>query len=70
MEAKDNIDYTSKVWKHKVTWKILRKLMLNLYLEIHLKRLKKCKNVSKIIVATTDKPEDKVIYDYAIRSGV
>ena len=43
--------------------------MLNLYLEIHLKRLKKCKNVSKIIVATTDKPEDKVIYDYAINRG-
>ena len=39
-------------------------------LDIHLKRLSKCNNVSKIIVATTDKPEDKVIYDYAIDRGL
>ena len=46
--------------------KILKEINSESLLEIHLKRLKRCKNISKIIVATTDKPEDKVIYDYAI----
>lgn len=38
-------------------------------LKIHLDRLKKCEQVSEIIVATTDKPEDKSIYDNAINWG-
>lgn len=46
--------------------KILKEINSESLLEIHLKRLNKCKNVTKIIVATTDKPEDKVIYDYAL----
>ena len=49
--------------------KILKEINDESLLEIHLKRLNKCKNVSKIIVATTDKPEDKVIYDNAINQG-
>ena len=49
--------------------KILKKINDESLLEIHLKRLNKCNNVSNIIVATTDKPEDKVIYDYAIDWG-
>lgn len=46
--------------------KVLKKINSESLLEIHLKRLNKCKDVTKIIVATTDKPEDKVIYDYAL----
>ena len=46
--------------------KIFKKINSESLLEIHLKRLKKCRYVSKIIVATTDKPEDEVIYEYAI----
>lgn len=49
--------------------KILKEINDESLLEIHLKRLNKCKNVSKIIVATTDKPEDKVIYDNAINQS-
>ena len=49
--------------------KILRKINNESLLEIHLKRLNKCRQVSKIIVATTLRPEDKVIYDSAIDWG-
>lgn len=38
-------------------------------LEIHLERLSFCKNLSEIIVATTDKEEDAIIYDHAIGWG-
>jgi len=49
--------------------KILKEINSESLLEIHLKRLNKCKIISKIIVATTDKNEDKAIYDYAIDRG-
>ena len=39
-------------------------------LEIHVDRLKKCKNLSKIIVATTTNPKDEVIYLKSIEYGV
>lgn len=49
--------------------KILKKINAETLLEIHLHRLSKCKNISKIIVATTDKPEDKVIYECSVEGG-
>ena len=49
--------------------KILKKIDGKSLLEIHLKRLKKCKNISEIIVATTTKEEDKIIYDKALSWG-
>ena len=49
--------------------KILKEINGKSLLQIHLERLKKCKKISEIIVATTDKPEDKVIYDNAIKWG-
>lgn len=42
--------------------KILREISGKSLLKIHLERLKKCKMISKIIVATTNKPEDAVIH--------
>ena len=39
-------------------------------LQIHLDRLKKCNNVSEIIVATTTNIEDEVIYNKSIELGV
>ena len=50
--------------------KILKEVNGKSLLEIHLTRLKKCKTISKIIVATTNKPEDKIIYENAINWGV
>lgn len=49
--------------------KILNEIQGKSLLEIHLKRLKNCKNISEIIVATTTKEEDKIIYDKALSWG-
>ena len=50
--------------------KILKEVGGKSLLQIHLERLKKCKEVSKIIVATTDKPEDEIIYKKTIDLGI
>lgn len=49
--------------------KILKKIKGKSLLQIHLERLKKCKNISEIIVATTNNSEDKIIYDKSIQLG-
>tara|TARA_B110001469_G_C9580409_1_gene287873 strand:+ start:176 stop:934 length:759 start_codon:yes stop_codon:yes gene_type:complete len=69
MEVKTILITQARSGSTRLPGKILKKINDESLLEIHLKRLNKCKNVSKIIVATTDKPEDKVIYDYAIDLG-
>ena len=69
MEVKTILITQARSGSTRLPGKILKEINDESLLEIHLKRLNKCKNVSKIIVATTDKPEDKVIYDYAIDHG-
>ena len=69
MEVKTILITQARSGSSRLPGKILKKINDESLLEIHLKRLNKCNNVSKIIVATTDKPEDKVIYDYAINRG-
>ena len=69
MEVKTILITQARSGSTRLPGKILKEINFESLLEIHLKRLNKCKNVSKIIVATTDKPEDKVIYDYAIDRG-
>jgi len=69
MEVKTILITQARLGSTRLPGKILKKINDESLLEIHLKRLNKCNNVSKIIVATTDKPEDKVIYDYAIDRG-
>lgn len=49
--------------------KVLKEINGKSLLQIHLERLKKCKSVSEIIVATTTNSEDQVIYDKAIEWG-
>jgi spore coat polysaccharide biosynthesis protein SpsF len=49
--------------------KILQEIAGKSLLQIHLERLKNCKNISEIVVATTLKKEDQVIYDKAIEWG-
>ena len=53
-----------------VEGKILKEIKGKSLLEIHLERLKKCKNVSEIIVATTTNIEDELIYNKSIELGV
>ena len=69
MEVKTSLITQARSGSTRLPGKILKKINNESLLEIHLKRLNKCNNVSNIIVATTDKPEDKVIYDYAIDWG-
>ena len=69
MEVKTILITQARSGSTRLPGKILMKINSESLLEIHLKRLNKCKNVSKIIVATTDKSEDKVIYDYAKDRG-
>ena len=69
MEVKTILITQARSGSTRLPGKILMKINGEFLLDIHLKRLSKCNNVSKIIVATTDKPEDKVIYDYAIDLG-
>ena len=69
MELKTVLITQARLGSTRLPGKILKKINDESLLEIHLKRLNECNNVSKIIVATTDKPEDKVIYDYAIDLG-
>jgi spore coat polysaccharide biosynthesis protein SpsF (cytidylyltransferase family) len=69
MELKTILITQARSGSTRLPGKILMKINSESLLEIHLKRLNKCKNVSKIIVATTDKSEDKVIYDHAIDWG-
>lgn len=49
--------------------KILKEIGGKSLLQIHLERLRKCKTVSKILVATTTNLEDKFIYDSSIKWG-
>ena len=69
MEVKTILITQARSGSTRLPRKILKKINDESLLEIHLKRLTKCNNISKIIVATTNKPEDKVIYDYAIDLG-
>lgn len=50
--------------------KVLKEIGGKSLLQIHLERLKKCNNISEIIVATTTKDEDQVIYNNALEWGV
>ena len=70
MEVKTILITQARSGSTRLPGKILMKINEESLLDIHLNRLSKCNNVSKIIVATTDKPEDKVIYDYAIDRGL
>ncbi len=49
--------------------KILKEVAEKTLLQIHLERLKKCKNVSEIIVATTLKEEDELVYKLSKKWG-
>jgi spore coat polysaccharide biosynthesis protein SpsF (cytidylyltransferase family) len=49
--------------------KVLKEINEKSLLQIHLDRLKKCKTISEIVVATTTKQEDQVIYDKALEWG-
>ena len=53
----------------RLTGKVLKEVDGKTLLQIHLERLKKCKNISEIIVATTVNLEDEIIYNKALEWG-
>ena len=50
--------------------KIFKEINGKKLLEIHLERLRNAKHVDKILIATTDNPNDNVIYDWAKNNQV
>mgnify|MGYP001075087565 CR=1 FL=1 len=49
--------------------KVLKKVDGSSLLRIHLDRLNKCKNISGIIVATTNTAKDDILYDLVVKWG-
>ena len=70
MEIKIILITQARTGSTRLPGKILKEIKGKSLLEIHLERLKKCKNVSEIIVATTTNIEDELIYNKSIELGV
>ena len=70
MEVKTILITQARTGSTRLPGKILKVVQEKSLLEIHLERLKKCNNVSEIIVATTTNFEDEVIYNKSIELGV
>ena len=69
MEMKTLLITQARMGSSRLPAKILKNINGKSLLEIHLRRLKKCKKVSEIIVATTTKDEDLTIYDKSLEWG-
>lgn len=69
MELKTLLVTQARSGSTRLPGKVLKMVEGKSLLQIHLERLKKCTNVAEIIVATTDKPEDTIIYDQALEWG-
>lgn len=59
----------ARIGSTRLTGKVLKEINGESLLQIHLDRLKKCKSVSEIIVATTTNSEDQIISKKAIEWG-
>ena len=69
MEVKTVLITQARFGSTRLPGKVLKEIGGKLLLQIHLERLKKCKTISEIVVATTIKEEDQVIYNKAIEWG-
>lgn len=69
MELKTILITQARTGSSRLPGKVLKEIEGRSLLQIHLERLKKCKSVSEIVVATTTKEEDKQIYTKAIEWG-
>jgi spore coat polysaccharide biosynthesis protein SpsF len=59
----------ARIGSTRLPGKVLKKIEHKTLLQIHLERLCKCKSITDIIVATTTKDEDKVIYENSLFLG-
>ena len=69
MEIKTLLITQARTGSSRLPGKVLKTVEGKTLLEIHLNRLKKCKNVSEILVATTTEGQDKKICDLAENLG-
>ena len=69
MEVKTVLITQARYGSTRLPGKVLKEIGGKSLLQIHLERLKKCKMISEIVVATTIKEEDQVIYNKAIEWG-
>ena len=69
MEIKTILVTQARSGSTRLPGKVLKEIDGKSLLQIHLERLKKCLNITEIVVATTDKKEDAVIYDKVIAWG-
>lgn len=59
----------ARIGSTRLPGKVLKKIGHKTLLQIHLERLCKCKSITHIIVATTTKDEDKIIYENSLFLG-
>jgi spore coat polysaccharide biosynthesis protein SpsF (cytidylyltransferase family) len=69
MEVKTVLITQARSGSTRLPGKVLKEIGGKSLLQIHLERLKKCKTISEIVIATTNKEEDQVIYNKAIEWG-
>lgn len=69
MELKTILVTQARTGSSRLPRKILKKINGKSILKIHLDRLNNCQNVSEIIVATTNNPQDAIIYNLALEWG-
>ena len=69
MEVKTVLVTQARIGSTRLPGKVLKEVGGKSLLQIHLERLRKCTKISEIIVATTIKEEDTIIYNQAIEWG-
>ena len=69
MELKTVLVTQARSGSTRLPGKVLKEVGGKSLLQIHLERLRKCTKISEIIVATTIKEEDTIIYNQAIEWG-
>jgi spore coat polysaccharide biosynthesis protein SpsF (cytidylyltransferase family) len=63
MEIKTILVTQARFGSTRLPGKVLKEVDGKTLLQIHLERLKKCKNITEIVVATTDQEKDLVIFE-------
>lgn len=69
MDVKTILVTQARLGSTRLPGKILKQVGGKSLLQIHLDRLRHCTKISKIIVATTNKEEDNIIYEKAVEWG-
>jgi len=70
MEIKTLLITQARIGSTRLPGKVLKTVDNKTLLQIHIDRLKKCKRVSDIVVATTSNTDDEIIYNKALEWGV